>query len=54
MPELPAHAYGQQRLYHLAGKTAVCTRSVGRWRHYAELAPDFFARISEIPANFDP
>ena len=29
----------------------VYTRSVGRWRHYADQAPEFFARISEIDAN---
>ena len=31
----------------------VYTRSVGRWRHYAEEAPDILARISEIDASFD-
>ncbi|MDJ0813241.1 MAG: sulfotransferase [Woeseiaceae bacterium] len=31
----------------------VYKRSVGRWRHYADQAPDFFARIAEIDASFD-
>lgn len=30
----------------------VYTRSVGRWRHYADQAPEFFARISEIDTKF--
>ena len=31
----------------------VYTHSVGRWRHYADKAPDFFARISDIDNEFD-
>lgn len=29
----------------------VYAHSVGRWRHYADRAPEFFARISEIDTN---
>ena len=27
-------------------------RSVDRWRNYAELAPEFFARLAEIDAEY--
>lgn len=30
----------------------VHTRSIGRWRHYEEHAPDFFARLAEIDSAF--
>ena len=31
----------------------VYARSVGRWQHYADQAPDFFARIAEIDASYE-
>jgi hypothetical protein len=32
----------------------VQTRSVERWRHYYDQAPDFFDRLAAIDAQYDP